>query len=80
MARVDESRWQRNWVEFQYPVDVCRVSNGARVKHLWITFMNFLDVFKLFIVCICYRIIRMIKSRSIRWAGHVARMGEEEYM
>jgi hypothetical protein len=23
-------------------------------------------------------IIRMIKSRRIRWTGHVARMGEEE--
>jgi hypothetical protein len=23
-------------------------------------------------------IIRMIKSRRMRWAGHVARMGEEE--
>jgi hypothetical protein len=23
-------------------------------------------------------IIRMIKSRRIRWAGHVARMGEEQ--
>jgi hypothetical protein len=24
------------------------------------------------------RIIRMIKSRRMRWAGHVARMGAEE--
>jgi hypothetical protein len=25
-------------------------------------------------------IIRMIKSRRMRWAGHVAQMGEEEYI
>jgi hypothetical protein len=25
-------------------------------------------------------IIRVIKSRKVRWAGHVARMGEEECM
>jgi hypothetical protein len=24
-------------------------------------------------------IIRMIKSRKMRWAGHIARMGEERY-
>jgi hypothetical protein len=25
-------------------------------------------------------IIRMIKSRRMRWAGHIALVGEEEYM
>jgi hypothetical protein len=29
-----------------------------------------------FITCILYRIIRVIKSRRMRWTGHVARMGE----
>jgi hypothetical protein len=28
-----------------------------------------------FTACILHRIVRMIKSRRTRWAGHVARMG-----
>jgi hypothetical protein len=30
-----------------------------------------------FITCI-HRIIRIVKSRKVRWAGHVARMRREE--
>jgi hypothetical protein len=29
-----------------------------------------------FTACILHRIVRVIKSRRMRWAGHVARMGE----
>jgi hypothetical protein len=32
---------------------------------------------KSFIICTVRQIIRIIKSRRLRWAGHVARMGEK---
>jgi hypothetical protein len=30
-----------------------------------------------FVICTLHQIIRMIKSRRMRWVGHVARMGEK---
>jgi hypothetical protein len=30
-----------------------------------------------FIACTFFRVYRMIKSRRMRWAGHVARMGKK---
>ena len=32
---------------------------------------------ELYIYCSYSTIVRVIKSRRMRWAGHVARMGEE---
>jgi hypothetical protein len=29
-----------------------------------------------FIICTHHQIVRQIKSRRMRWAGHIARMGE----
>jgi len=33
--------------------------------------------YNIIILCINDSIVRVIKSRRMRWAGHVARMGEE---
>jgi hypothetical protein len=35
---------------------------------------------KLHVLCFAPSIIRIIKSRRMRWAGHVARMGEKRNM
>jgi hypothetical protein len=33
-ATADESQLRGTWEEFEYRVDVCRVTNGARVEQL----------------------------------------------
>jgi hypothetical protein len=52
-ANVDESQLRRTWEEFEYDVDVCRVTNGAHAESLCINCMSFRTVFKLFSVFIC---------------------------
>jgi hypothetical protein len=41
IANDDESQLWRTWEEFEYRVDICRVTNGAHIEHLEINFMCF---------------------------------------
>ena len=55
------------------PLDVCKIAHlGCKVMLLVIllTRLNDLDSSS--------NIVRVIKSRRVRWAGHVARIGERE--
>jgi hypothetical protein len=53
VANVDESQLWLTWEAFEYRVDVCSVTNAAYLKPLWINFVRFPAVLKLFRVCIC---------------------------
>jgi hypothetical protein len=33
IAIIDKSQLRRTWEEFKYHVDVCRVTDGAHIKH-----------------------------------------------
>jgi hypothetical protein len=44
--KVDESQLRRTWEEFEYSVDVFRVTNGAYIEYLLINFMSFRAVYK----------------------------------
>jgi hypothetical protein len=36
IANVDESQLRRTWEEFEFCVDVCRVTNGAHIVYIYI--------------------------------------------
>jgi hypothetical protein len=52
IANVSGSQLWHTWEEFEYHVDVCRITDGAHIEHLYIYFMSFHAVFKMFHVCI----------------------------
>jgi hypothetical protein len=43
-----ESQLRRIWKKFQYGIDVCRATNGARSEHLYINFTGFHAVLSYF--------------------------------
>jgi hypothetical protein len=51
-ANVDVSQLQSTWREFEYRVNVCIVTNEARIEYLFTKFMSFYAVFNLFHMCI----------------------------
>jgi hypothetical protein len=38
MQTTDEHKLQRVWQELGYRIDVCRVTKGAHIEHLWVNF------------------------------------------
>jgi hypothetical protein len=50
-ANVDKLQL-RTWEEFEYRIDICRVTNGAYTEYLQISIMSFHAALKLFRVCI----------------------------
>jgi hypothetical protein len=53
MANASESHFLRTWEEIEYRVDLCTVNNRAHIEYLYISFMSFHAILKLFNVCIC---------------------------
>jgi hypothetical protein len=52
ISKVDESQLRRTWEEFEYHVDICRVTNGTHTDRLS---MSFLALFELFHIFTCNR-------------------------
>jgi hypothetical protein len=53
IANVAESQLRRTWEQFEYRVDVCKVTNGEHIEHFQKNFRSFHAVLKLFHICIC---------------------------
>jgi hypothetical protein len=66
LAKVDEPRLRRTWEEFEYRVDISRVTNGTHIEHLYLKCMSFHVVFKLFRIGIAVLAPVVMKS-SILW-------------
>ena len=40
LQTITADKLHRVWDEFDYRVDVCRVTQGAHIEGLWLTFRN----------------------------------------
>jgi hypothetical protein len=60
VANVDESQLWRIMENFEYRLDVCRVTNGARIEYLQIIFMSFLTLL-LFSSCFMFESVTVSK-------------------
>ena len=69
-----------SWLKLSFPLFPCTTSISPSALLKCVAYLTFCQLYMYFLFDILFspNIVRAIKSRKMRWAGHVARIGERK--